>query len=182
MSATQLSRLWSIGKSQWLVMIAGALIYGALWALERQLTLPNLLFISIRPSVAAPLVCGLLWGPVVGFVVGALGLLLGDFVVPGPEFPIYWDVGAGLLGLVAGLSALVIRDFRSWREYVAAEVWALVAIYVSLDYVTIRQATYEGPIQDPWNAIFMPAFISNSVNALILAPILIWVLQKIKRR
>jgi membrane-bound metal-dependent hydrolase YbcI (DUF457 family) len=65
---------------------------------------------------------------------------------------------------------------------VAAEVWALVAIYVSLDYVTIRQATYEGPIQDPWNAIFMPAFISNSVNALILAPILIWVLQKIKRR
>ena len=181
MSATQLSRLWSIGRSQLVVMIVGALIFGAIWALERQLTLPNFLFISIRPSVVVPLVCGLMWGPLVGFVVGALGLFLGDFMVPGPDFPLYWDVGAGLLGLVAGLSILAIKHFRSWRGYVAAEVWVLVAIYLSLDYVTIRQTTYEGPIQDAWNAIFMPVFISNSVNALILVPIVIWVIQKIKR-
>jgi len=174
MSEVRLSGLWAMDRRRLIFIVIGGLIYGLLWALSHLVTLPNLLFISIRPAVAIPIFCGLMGGPVVGFGVGALGLFLGDFIVPGPAFAAYWDVSAGLLGLIAGLAGLTIKAYRSWWSYLAAELWALAAIYVSLDYITTRQVTYEALSQDPWASIFIPAFWSNSVNALILVPILIW--------
>ena len=177
MSITQLHGLWRLDRQRSFIALIGALIYGLLWSLGHLLTLPNLLFISIRPAVAVPIFCGLMWGPVVGFIVGALGLFLGDFITP-LDFPLYWEVSAGLLGLTAGLAGFFGLDYRSWRSYLTAEIWALIAVYVSLDYITVRQVAYEALSQDPWGAIFMPVFITNSANALVLIPILIWVYRR----
>ena len=172
---------WQLNRHNLTVIVLGALAYASLWALTQLLSLPNLLVVSLRPAVAIPLVCGLLWGPVVGFGVGFLGMVLGDFVVS-DNFPIYWDVGAGLLGAVAGCGALLLKSYTSWRSYLAAAAWSLLAVYVSLDYTVTRQVIYESlPAAAAWEGIFQPALISNSVNALILVPILLWLLRRFAR-
>lgn len=174
-------QLWNMDRRRIIAMVVGSLVYAILWALGYWVNLPNLLNVSIAPAVAIPIFCGLIWGPTVGFVVGVLGLFLGDFLVPDLSFAAYWDFGAGLLGFVAGLSTLALKFFQSWRDYVVAELWALLAIFISADYTVSHQVLYEGVSGNAWEALFVPLFRSNSVNALILVPILIWIYHRFNR-
>ncbi|MFQ5578362.1 MAG: ECF transporter S component [Anaerolineae bacterium] len=174
--------LWQVNRKQVIIMLAGAVVYGLLAWLTNIAQLPNLLVVSLRPAVAIPIVCGLVWGPLVGLGVGGLGTLLADFLTPGASVTLYWAVGGSLLGLAPGLAMPAMQQYRTWRRYLLAEAAALAGVYLSLDYTVVRQVTYESLAPAvAWDGIFGPAFVSNSVNALILTPLLLWLYYRVFR-
>ena len=166
--------LWQINQKSVVVIVVGTLAYGALWGLEFMVSIPNLLFISLRPSVAIPIFCGLIWGPIVGFVVGAVGVFWGDFIVTGLDFPWYYDLSAGLLGLVAGFAMLMLRKAHGWRYFLLVEAWSLAAVFVSVLVSTGGETIFAGA-----QFIFGISFVNLAVSALIFVPILTGLDQRI---
>lgn len=165
--------LWQIDKQRLLVILIGGVIYGGLVWLEYFMPFPSVSSFSLKPSVAIPVFCGLIWGPVAGFGVGALGLLLADLLTPGQAFPLAWFLGHGMLGLLPGLVMPVLRDRRDWVAYLLIELAALASVYISLDFLTaLQKGVVAGAVAGP--TIFSPAFISYGVSALIIVPILYW--------
>lgn len=169
MKNTNAVPLWQIDKQRLMVIFIGGLIYGGLVWLEYFMPLPGVFSFALKPSVAIPVFCGLVWGPVAGFGAGALGLFLADLLTPGQSFPLAWFLGHGMLGLLPGLVMPVIKDRRNWVAYAVIELVVLASVYISLDFLTAlqRDATV-GP------TIFSPAFISYGISALIIVPILYW--------
>ena len=171
--------LWAMDWRRITGMLAGAAAYGLLLWLTDALQLPNLLIVSPAPAVAIPVFCGLVWGPVAGFMAGALGSALANWLSPGLAPGVFWAAGHGLLGLVAGISLLWGRDYRRWTDYLLAEVWALVSVFVSLDYRLLGEVSYGGLSPSAAReGVFGPAFLSHSVNALILVPVLLWLYHR----
>ena len=83
---------------------------------------------------------------------------------------------------MAGLSTITARFFQSWLDYVVAELWVLVSIYISLDYTVSHQVVFEGVAGDQaWQALFVPSYWNNSLNALILVPILVWIYYRFNK-
>ena len=180
MATTQGSRFTKYNRPM-IILAVGAVIYAALWGLRQLITGPNLLDIAIRPDVVVPIFCGLIWGPMIGVGVGIFGSFLGDFIIPGLPFPFYWDIAAGLLGLVAKLPPLTTQKRYRWRDYLVAEGWTVLAIVVSLLFITLMQVVFEG-LTNAGPAIFWPVLKSNLANGLILIPLLLWLYQRFGRR
>jgi hypothetical protein len=95
---------WEVGTREVVYMAIGAALYGVLSWLTNALALPSISLVSLRPAVAIPLFFGWVFGPAVGFFAGAMGNILGDFLTGWGVFPT-WDLGNGLMGLIAGLAA-----------------------------------------------------------------------------
>ena len=80
-----------------------------------------------------PVLFGVLFGPVVGFFSGFVGNVLGD-AMSGWVSPT-WDVGNGLMGMVAGLAVAFPRSRRSFNGLtitigvvgVALAIWLLLS-------------------------------------------------------
>lgn len=96
-------RVWKIGTREVVFMAIGAALYGVLSWATNILALPSVSLVSLRPAVVIPIFFGVLFGPAVGFFTGFVGNVLGDALTGWGVFPI-WDLGNGLIGLVAGLS------------------------------------------------------------------------------
>ncbi len=179
MTNSNLRCLWTVDWRRITGMLVGAVIYGLLLWLADALLLPNLLVVSLAPAVAIPIFCGLVWGPVAGFGAGALGSALANGLSPGLAPGVFWAVGHGLLGLVAGISLLMGRTYRRWTDYLLAEVWTLVSVFVSLDYRMLGETSYGGlSASAAREGVFGPAFLSHSVNALILVPVMLWLYHR----
>jgi uncharacterized membrane protein len=96
-------RLWSIGTREVVYMAIGAALYGVLSWATNIIQLPSVSLVSLRPAIVIPIFFGIVFGPAVGFFSGFVGNILGDALTGWGVFPI-WDIGNGLIGLVAGLS------------------------------------------------------------------------------
>ncbi len=105
--ATAANPAWEVGTRQVVYMAIGAALYGIFAFLFNGtvFVVPSVSLVSIRPAVAIPVFFGFVFGPVVGFFTGAVGNILGDFLTGWGVFPV-WDIGNGLIGLVAGLVML----------------------------------------------------------------------------
>jgi uncharacterized membrane protein len=123
-------------------------------------------------------VIGLVWGPLVGFVVGLLGTFLGDFLIGGPPYSFYWDLAVGLTGFFAGIGSWT-RFRHTWQRYVWAEVWGLLTVVVGAFLTTVVQIAFESlPSTTAWSSIFGPLVQSNGVNVIILTPLFLWLTEK----
>ncbi len=98
---------WTVGTRQVVMMAIGAALYGIFAFLFNGtvFAVPSVSLVSLRPAVAIPVFFGYAFGPVVGFFTGAVGNILGDFLSGWGVYPV-WDVGNGLIGLVAGFIML----------------------------------------------------------------------------
>ena len=72
--------LWKFGTKEVVYAAIGAALYGVLSWASNALALPAAGNISLRPAVAIPMFFGVAFGPVVGFLAGAIGNVLGDFM------------------------------------------------------------------------------------------------------
>src|SRR5437867_12399346 len=103
----QSRRLWTntvrADRRTIITIAIGSLVYAAFNLIPDPLSVPGLQTIGVRPSIAIPVVMGLLFGPVAGFFVGLLGSVTSDVLGFGEPF-LNWDIGDGLIGLVAGLA------------------------------------------------------------------------------
>ncbi|MBN2502573.1 MAG: ECF transporter S component [Anaerolineales bacterium] len=164
--------LWKFGTREVVYSAIGAALYGVLSYATNILALPAAGNISLRPAVAIPFFFGIAFGPIVGFLTGAVGNLLGDFMT-GWGFYWSWDVGNGLMGFVPGLIAASIVSFKDVKSIVLAEVFVVLGAAVGMLFASLMEIPLNGV--EPGIALsgyFLPAFLSNIVNGLILVPIL----------
>ncbi len=104
--ATRDNPAWDVNAQKIVYMIIGSVIYGVFAWMFNGVTfnIPALSQVSLRPAVVLPVFFGYMFGPAVGFMVGAGGNLVGDLFV-GTVSP-HWTLANGLIGLFAGMPAL----------------------------------------------------------------------------
>jgi uncharacterized membrane protein len=104
--------LWKFGTREVVYAAIGAALYGVLSWATNWLQLPSVSNVALRPAIVIPIFFGVVFGPAVGFFSGFVGNVLGDALMGWGVFPI-WDIGNGLIGLVAGLSMAFASRKRS---------------------------------------------------------------------
>lgn len=174
--------LWSFGTREVVYAAIGAALYGVLSALTNFLQIPGAGNVSVRPAISIVFFFGLAFGPLVGFITGFLGNILAD-LLSGYGFWIWWDLGNGLMGLVAGLFAAYMTDFRSMRDLVLAEVAVVLGSAIGMFIAAVSEIWVSGvDFATAMATSFMPSFISNIVNGLILVPILMIAYSAVVKR
>lgn len=164
--------LWAFGTREVVFAAIGAALYGVLSYLTNLLQIPGAANVSIRPAVAIPMFFGVAFGPLVGLISGALGNILSD-LLSGYGFWPWWDLGNGLMAMVPGLIYLGIVNFRTGADIIKAEIMVVVGVFVGMGVASISEMWVSGVDFATTVAVnFLPAFITNIVNGLILVPIL----------
>ncbi len=102
---------WQIGTREVVYMAIGAALYGVFSYLFNGtvFVVPSVSQVALRPAIVFPVFFGYVFGPAVGFFTGAVGNILGDFLTGWGVFPA-WDMGNGLVGLLAGLPVVLGRE------------------------------------------------------------------------
>ncbi len=168
----QKKSLWSFGTREVVFAAIGAALYGVLSALTNALQIPGAGNVSVRPAVAIVYFFGLAFGPIVGFITGALGNILGD-LLSGYGFWPWWDLGNGIMGLIAGLFVGQMTTYRILRDLILAEIAVIVSTAVGMFLSSIPEIWVSGlTFAATMVQNFLPSFLSDIVNGLILTPIL----------
>ncbi len=174
--------LWAFGTREVVYAAIGAALYAVLSVATNFLQIPAAANVSIRPAVAIPMFFGLAFGPWVGLITGFVGNLISD-LVSGYGFWPWWDLGNGLMGFVPGLIYLMMTDFRSVGDLVKAEVMVIVGAAVGMFVASFSEIWVSGiDFTTAMATNFVPSFISNVVNGLILVPILMIAYAAIRGR
>jgi len=174
MQTMQPRSLWKFGTREVVYAAIGAALYGVLSYATNILQIPGAGNVAIRPAVVIPLFFGLAFGPIVGFITGFLGNIIGD-LISGYGFYFWWDLGNGLMGLIMGLAMVDVSQFRSGRGILRAEIFVLIAAAAGIALAAISEMWVSGAdMSTVIYANFLPAFITNIVNGLVLLPVLMY--------
>ncbi len=178
----QKKSLWSFGTREVVFAAIGAALYGVLSALTNALQIPGAGNVSVRPAISIVFFFGLAFGPIAGFITGALGTIIGD-LISGYGFWPWWDLGNGLMGFIPGLIWLGIKTFRSGSDILKAEIMVVVGVAVGMFVASVSEIWVSGTSFAASMATnFVPAFVSNVINGLILVPILMVAYAAIRGR
>jgi len=167
--------IWKVGVPQVVYMALGAALYAGLSVATNVIALPSIGRVSLRPGIVIPLFFGAVFGPIVGLFTGLVGNFLGDLI---SGYGIYWnwDLGNGIIGLVAGL-ALYSTVRGAWGRYTRPTQIAIVEALSALGIlIGIAFAAYTDIWVSKYNfagatSEFIPAFLSDFICGLILLPI-----------
>ena len=174
--------LWSFGTREVVYSAIGAALYAVLSVRPTSCRSRPRRMCSIRPAVAIPMFFGVAFGPWVGFITGLLGNVISD-LISGYGFWPWWDLGNGLMGFIPGLIWLGIKTFRSGGDIVKAEIMVVVGAAVGMFVASVSEIWVSGiDFATTMATNFMPAFISNVINGLILVPILMVAYAAIRGR
>jgi energy-coupling factor transport system substrate-specific component len=137
-------------------IVGGSALYAAVNLMTEHLSFAGVQ--AVRPGIVVPLVCGVLFGPVVGFLVGFLGSTGSDL----PTFGFYWNssLGNGLVGLVSGSTPFLISRIRArfpsqWPTIGAALVTGTLAVVLgaglaAMSDILIANLTPDTAISAEW--------------------------------
>jgi len=174
--------IWSFGTRVVVYAAIGAALYGVLSWVFNFLQLPASGNVAFRPAVVIPLFFGIAFGPIVGFITGFLGNIIGD-LLSGYGFWIWWDLGNGLIGLVAGLCAGMMVDYKRTKDLVTAEIFVVLACAVGMFVASVSEMWVSGlNFATAMTTTFVPAFVTNIINGLILTPLLMIAWSAIRSR
>jgi len=158
-------------------MAVGTALYAALNIPFNLMTIPGVWLISVRPTVAIPMLFGIVFGPITGFVAGFLGNILSDAVSFGGFFW-NWDIGNGLLGAVPGIGYFIIKrtDWNKVRGLAGAAVLAIAGSVVGIGFAALTDYIFQIGLNTMEAAMaeFIAAGASDIVNGAILTPILLF--------
>ena len=166
--------LWTFGTREVVYAAIGAALYGVFSWVSNFIGLPAAGNIALRPAVAIPMFFGVAFGPVVGFLAGAVGNILGDFL-SGWGFWWYWDLGNGLMGLIPGLIWMLgpVTSFKEQGTIIKAEVLVVIGVVVGMLVPSLLEIPLSGiDFNTAIVGYWLPSALSNVVNGLILVPIL----------
>lgn len=155
------------------IMLAGSALYALAINLTAILNIPGADNVQLRPGVAIPILCGALFGPAAGFVTGFVGNLVADQFL-GWGFWLYWYIGNGIMGLVAGLFRPPVTAYPRAQAIVLVVGRAALGILLGMAIASISEYWVT---ESTWNDIvwvnFVPAFLSNLISAIIIVPIIL---------
>jgi len=163
---------WEFGTRQVVYGAIGAALYGVLSWITNIFPLPAAGNITFRPAVAVLVFFGAAYGPWVGLLAGFIGNTLGD-ALSGWGFYLNWSLGNGLIGLVAGLVASQIKNFRAQGDIIKAVIYGVIGVAVGMLFASLTEMFVGGiDINTALVGYFVPAFIGNAVVTIVLLPIL----------
>jgi energy-coupling factor transport system substrate-specific component len=172
-STTEKKPMFAFGTREIVFAAIGAALYGVLAYATNLLQIPSAANVSFRPAVALVFFFGLAFGPWVGLFAGFVGNTLAD-LLSGYGFWFWWSLGNGLMGFVAGLFAAGIVNFRSLSTLIKGEIAVVLGAFVGMGVASLSEMWMSGA---DWATVvganFVPAFVGNIVNGLILVPILL---------
>ena len=164
--------LWKFGTREVVYAAIGAALYAVLGVATNFIQLPSAGNVSFRPAVAIPLFFGIAFGPIVGFVAGFLGNIISD-LISGYGFWVWWDIGNGLMGLVAGLMAFSFTSFKAQATLFKAELYVVLGVAVGMGVASLSEMWVSGA---DMNTViygnFIPSAVANLINGLIIVPLL----------
>lgn len=164
--------LWKFGTREVVYAAIGAALYAVLGVATNFIQLPSAGNVSFRPAVAIPLFFGIAFGPIVGFVAGFLGNIISD-LISGYGFWVWWDIGNGLMGLVAGLMAFSFTSFKAQATLFKAELYVILGVAVGMGVASLSEMWVSGA---DMNTViygnFIPSAVANLINGLIIVPLL----------
>src|SRR5947209_3737719 len=110
---------WRFPPRALVALVLGALVYGGMSWVTSYMRLSDGLGVDARPAIVVPIILGFVYGPLVGFGVGLLGNMLGDWWT---WHTLYWtwSLGNGLMGLLPGLYAVSRPAYRTWLDHLRA--------------------------------------------------------------
>jgi energy-coupling factor transport system substrate-specific component len=163
---------------QIVAMAVGTALYAALTIPFNVFQIPGAGgLIAVRPTVAIPMLFGIVFGPITGFVSGLLGNIISDGVSFGGFFW-NWDIGNGLLGAVPGIAYFVIKrtDWTKAKTLAIAAVLAVVASVVGIGFAAMTDYAFQIGLStlDAAMAEFYSAAGTDAINGAILTPILLY--------
>ncbi|MFN3929975.1 MAG: ECF transporter S component, partial [Thermoflexus sp.] len=171
---------WQIGTREVVYMAIGAALYGVFSYLFNGtvFVVPSVSQVALRPAIVFPVFFGYVFGPAVGFFTGAVGNILGDFLTGWGVFPA-WDIGNGLVGLVAGLPVILGRE-RALN--ILTGIVAAVGVALSLWALTteVESPFFGGPLSSlmRWvpliGAILVVALRFALGTNIALASVIVW--------
>ncbi len=164
---------WTFGTREVVYSAIGAALYAVLSWATNFLQIPAAGNVAVRPAVAIPMFFGIVFGPIVGFIAGFLGNIIGD-LLSGYGFWIWWDLGNGVMGLVAGLVVFAgMKGYSGWSNILKAELFVILGVLAGAALSAASEIWVSGVDVATTIAInFVPTVIPNLINGLILVPIL----------
>ncbi len=158
------------------VCLLVGVLYGFANYLSGRYYVPGSDFAELRPQVAVPMFLGILYGPWAGFVSGGLGDMLGYAMAGrGPLFAPHWSLANGLMGFLPGLAwSWGARPVDSRGAF--GKLLVLLLAASSLPFVlAIGVDLLQGDLlfRDAVFQIFLPVFITDTLWAFILVPVML---------
>ena len=157
-------------------MMVGIVLYGALTIPFNTMWIPTTDLVALRPTVVIPLLFGFLFGPAVGFATGLFGNLISDFFSFGSFFW-NWDIGTGLIGLVAGIGYFLVKkqDRAKSRGLIISIILSVVGSFVGIGFATATDYLFgTGMISSTMTLTeFATATLTDAINGVVLTPILL---------
>jgi len=168
---------WSLTTRVIVYSAIGAALYAVFNWISFAIQIPGAESVSVRPHYGLLTFFGFAFGPVVGFLTGFVGNVVGDQLTGWGAFTSpHWSLANGLAGLIAGLfpvwmaSRMTSVGSKALTAAVAGVVATVIGFLViflglvltpELDFNTILSTEY------------IPVVIANSIAAAIVTPILV---------
>ncbi len=169
-----------VSKKSILISLICGIFYGFFNYLSgKYLILPGSDFVELRPQIVLPLFIGFLYGPLAGFIVGFTGDRLG-YAFQGLDilYAWNWSICNGLIGVIPGFFRN--RVFKTIKDY-QSMIFIIVLSSSGPIFLSsyIDSLVYGFEFMKTIYTLILPAFITNSVFALLLVPVLLILSKKI---
>lgn len=186
MAMGQSEGTWSVTTRVIVYAAIGAALYALFNWLSFGIAVPWSNDVSVRPHYGLLTFFGFAFGPVVGFLTGFVGNMVGDQLTGYGAFTaVPWSVANGVAGLVAGLFPLWMASRMSspGNKAVTAAVAGVVATLIGFLFIFVELITQQ---EMGFNAIltteYIPTIIVNSIAAAIVTPILVLAWEPLKEQ
>jgi energy-coupling factor transport system substrate-specific component len=177
MTQTAPSSPWSITTRVIVYAAIGAALYAVFNYFSFAIQIPGANNVSVRPHYGLLTFFGFTFGPIVGFITGFVGNVVGDQLTGWGAFTSWpWSLANGMAGLVAGLFPIWMasRMTSTGSKAITAAVAGVVATLIGFLFIFIELVTQS---EMGFNAIlteeYIPTVIANSIAAAIVTPLLV---------
>lgn len=168
---------WSITTRVIVYAAIGAALYAVFNFISFGFVLPGTQEVNVRPHYGLLTFFGFAFGPVVGFLTGFIGNVVGDQLTGWGAFTSWhWSLANGFAGLLAGVLGVTFASRITSTG--SRAVWAAVAgvIATVIGFLLIFIGLIVTPELD-FNTIltteYIPVIVANSIAAAVVTPILV---------
>lgn len=168
---------WAVTTRVIVYAAIGAALYALFNWISFAIAIPGANNVSVRPHYGLLTFFGFAFGPIVGFLTGFVGNVVGDQLTGWGAFTSWpWSVANGLAGLIAGLFPIWMASRMNsvGSKAATAAVAGVVATIIGFLFIFVELVTQS---EMGFNAIlteeYIPTVIANSIAAAIVTPILV---------
>lgn len=186
MAMGQSEGTWSVTTRVIVYAAIGAALYAVFNFISFGIAVPWSNEVSVRPHYGLLTFFGFAFGPIVGFLTGFVGNVLGDQLSNYGAFTSWqWSVANGLAGLIAGLFPvwMASRMTTTANRAITSAVAGVVATVIGFLFIFVEVVTQQ---EMSFNAIltteYIPVIIVNSIAAAIVTPILVFAWEPLREQ